>query len=206
MLGALTKNQGIFLFIPIAIEIGLNSSLIFDFKKHNYKNAVKYLLKTIPCALFPFVGFSLYLLLNKMVFGDLFKFLEYQQLRWGNSMWLFADSIEQGFISALSCDRIYSIGTFIPQVVFFFVAIILIIISIKKVPLSYSAFSLIVLIFSYSPTSLLSGPRYISGIVPIYIFLSLFTQKSRLIQYITNAICVLLLLLYSTTFINGGTY
>lgn len=206
MLGSLTKNQGLFLFVPIAIEICLNSSLIIDLKKHSHKNALKYLLTTIPYALFPFIGFSLYLLLNKIVFGDWFKFLEYQQAHWNNGMWFFADSIKKGFMYALSYDWIFSIGTFIPQVIFFFVAIILIIISIKKVPLSYTAFSLIVLIFSYSPTWLLSGPRYISSIVPIYIFLSLFTQKSRLIQYITNIICILLLLLYSTTFINGGTY
>ncbi|MCG9969562.1 glycosyltransferase family 39 protein [Pelotomaculum terephthalicicum JT] len=206
ILGALTKNQGLFLFVPIAIEICLSSSIINELKKHRYKSALKHLFTILPYSLLPFIGFAIYLLTNKLVTGNWFKFLEYQKIRWDNSMWLFADSIKKGFMCALSYDRIFSIGTFIPQVIFFFVAIILIIISIKKVPLSYIVFSLIVIIFSYSPTWLLSGPRYISSLVPIYIFLLLFTQKSRIIKHTTNIVCVLLLFLYSTTFINGGTY
>jgi Gpi18-like mannosyltransferase len=206
MLAALTKNQGMLLFIPILVEILLNENFQFLIENKRKNESFLYLAKTTPYAFLPLTGFGLYLLINKLVTGDLFKFLEYQKEYWGNTMWLFSNSIKQSFLSFFDHDLIYIIGTYFPQLVFFFLTVLLIMFFIGKVRITYTLYPLVYLIFSYSPSALLSGPRYISGMVPLYIFLAFLADNDYKLKTPLFYTCITLLFFFSLTFVGGGTY
>lgn len=206
MLAALTRNQGMLLVVPIIIEIVLDSNFMLNIKERKLRKLFTHLLKSAPYTLFIPAGFGIYLLINKLVSGDWFKFLYYQRTHWYNTMGLFADTVKLSFIYSINYEFLYRIGTFIPQFIFFFFTLTLIIISVRKVRVSYTAYSLIYLIFSYSPTWLLSGARYIAGILPVYIFLALAAPRHKVLRYAADALMFILLLLFSTTFIMWGTY
>jgi hypothetical protein len=206
MMAALTKNQGMLLFVPIIIEIILSDECKFLFKNKKKRDFSLYLFKTVPFAFLPLAGFGTYLLLNKLITGEWFKFLLYQKENWGNRMWFFANSVKHSFLSFFDHDLIYIIGTYFPQLALFFTIAFLIIFFIGKVRITYTLYPLIYLIFSYSPSALLSGPRYISGMVPMYIFLAFLATMDNKLKTLLFYMCIFLLFFFSLTFVGGGTY
>ncbi|OPX90174.1 MAG: Mannosyltransferase (PIG-V) [Pelotomaculum sp. PtaB.Bin104] len=206
MLAALTKNQGLLLFIPIFLELLLSEKATTLLRHKKKKELATYLAKRVPCAFLPLAGFGAYLLINKVVTGEWFKFLQYQKENWGNTMWLFANSIKHSFLSFFDHDFVYVIGTYAPQLGLFFIVLFMILFSISKIRITYTLYSLIYLIFSYSPSALLSGPRYITGMAPIYIYVALLAEKNHRLKNLLSYSSIIFLLFFSLTFVGGGTY
>jgi hypothetical protein len=191
LLAALSKNQGILLIIPAIMEY---SMVIMAFKKaknQTYRQVITlFFAKTFYLLLIPF-GFFLYLLLNKWIAGDWFRFLKYQKEHWISKFGYIVDNLQSITISALTptdqlhFNNILTLATF----VFF---IIVTAYSLNKIRTSYIAYMIIFIIISYSPTWLLSGPSYLSSLIPVYIALAVFTAKREVDVIVTYSFTLLL--------------
>ena len=201
-LAALTKNQGIILVIPAAMEYLLSSQTFDELRKKNFKNIVKnFFTKGIYMILIP-LGTLIYFLINIVLFGNWNEFLFYQKKYFGNSFGNVFENIKGITHSAISPEDIFRLTYWIPCILSFLLVIFLIFYSIGRLRISYSAYMLVFLLISFSPSWLLSGSRYIMSLVPIYISLSVLAKRKEVDIVLTFA-STLLLGFYTLAFLLG---
>lgn len=168
-LAGFTRNQGILLAVPFVVEIALrwrNDQL------HTPWRAGLGLL-LVPC------GFLAYLAVNQSVAGHWFQFLIYQKLNWSQSFGFMPSNIAGAFYHLQNADIHLALGTWLPTIICYFAAIGVLLMSSRAMPLPYLAYSAIYLLISYSPTWLLSGPRYLLTLFPLAIATGFLMQRSR---------------------------
>ncbi|PYI56235.1 hypothetical protein [Paenibacillus flagellatus] len=201
MLAALTRNQGVLLAVPIAIE------LIETWREHrsssgsdngNAKKAprARELASGAAAVLLPSFGIFLYLLVNKLATGDWFRFLFHQKEYWGQTFGFFADNLAVHMYRTLHENRpLFALGVWIPQMILFFAVHGLLIAMTNKTRLSYWAYSFVYLVVSYAPTGLLSGARYVGGMFTLYLFMALAASEwpARRKTFVDAGLVVLLL-------------
>lgn len=204
MLAAFTRNQGIILFLPFIIEL-LRVYPIYD-KVNRRFIFPKGLQVNIGASLLVLLGFILYLFINKQVSGEFFKFMEYQKINWGQNFSFFADNLQNIYSRAFNSSHGQVIGIWAPTVVVFFVFVSFLNWGVKKIPISFTAYALALLIISFSPSWLLSGPRYTAVIFIIYILLALFCAKSRLKDLLLTIFSTLSLMFYTIMFTRSIVY
>lgn len=202
MLASMTRNFGVLLLIPAGIEYLRASRLLVRIRGKRFIRALKHFFTNgIYILLIP-VGILYYLYINKMVTGDWFTFLEYQRQHWHNRFGFFADNIQNHVINAMTWEANSRISLWIPQIASFVVAILLLYYAFGKLRLSYTAYMLTYIVIAFSPTWLLSGPRYIAGLFPIYITMAL-ASKNHTIKYFITVSSALLLCFYTIAFATG---
>jgi Gpi18-like mannosyltransferase len=152
MLTAFTKNQGLLLAIPLFVESIGDLNFKANLSLKNYRLIFQKLLLTISVMLLVPYGTFLYLLVNKVCYGDWFKFLQYQNENWSNKLGFFAENIRNYFMELTYRDIKLCLGVFIPNIVIFFLCAILIIYNSKKLRLSYLLYAITYLLVSFSPT------------------------------------------------------
>ena len=202
LLAATTRNHGLLLLLPMAYEVfRQNKQLHIVSFKHLFITWGKGLIGL--CLIL--TGYFYYLALNKWLTGDWFKFLEYQKEHWVTGFGFFASNIELHLNLISEKNSKLSIGTWLPTFVLFFGAMSAIIASMRKVPISYTLYGLVYLLISYSPTWLLSGPRYVSGLFTLFVAIALWTKK-RDVEWVIYLSFTLLLALYSILFFESVVY
>jgi hypothetical protein len=199
-LASLTRNFGVLLVAPALVELFLATDLVVKLKTRDYSGLkefgrqIGYSL-AIPC------GFGVYLLYNKIVTGDWFKFAIYQREHWGNRFGFFAANLANylGYATnSKACDRIVM---WIPQMVLLGLGLGLFFYGFyRKIRLSYLVYMLLYLFTCASATWLISGSRYIMGLFPIYPLMALlvYQQKWRTVAF---AFSVALLSFYVMAFV-----
>lgn len=174
-LASLSRTQGVILFIPIVYEIVLD---IIKNKKFN----IKYLFSLLV----PF-GYICYLLLNKAVTGEFFTFMEYQAAKpWYNEAKWIADSLSTSYSVG---ERNFALSLIIywPQIIMFFISVISIFVgAYKKVNTSYLLFIGAYTGVTYFHGWMLSGGRYLTACIPLYIVFTSIDNK-----YVKNSILLL---------------
>ncbi len=168
-LAGLTRNQGILLAVPFVFEIAQrwrNGEL-----KHPYRAAIGLML--VP------LGFLAYLALNKYISGEWFRFLIYQKQNWSQSFGFMPRNVAGALESLINGEVHLGLGTWLPTLVCYFAAIGVLLASSRKIPLPYLAYSAIYLLVSYSPSWLLSGPRYLMSLFPLAIAAAILMQRSH---------------------------
>ena len=153
----------------------------------------------VPC------GTALYLLANKLTYGDWFKFLSFQDENWHQRFGFFAKNIKDFVYNIASREIRLSLGVFAPNLIIFFLCMVLLILTVRKLRLSYLAYTLAYVLVSFSPTWLLSGPRYISGMFTLYIMLALTIRKDSS-KKLTEGILCILLVFFAVLFTLNGVY
>ncbi len=191
-LSSLTRNVGILLLVPMLMD-GV-AAIRYNDKKSAFKRITPMFLSIS--------GAFLYLLINKMVTGGWFTFLIYQKEHWHNRFGFFAENIKNITVNILTWDPSVSISLWIPQIIFFYMALFLLFYSVGRMRSSDSAYTLVMLFISYSPTWLLSGPRYIMTIFPIYILLAHLSSKKE-IEMIAVVSFSILLCFFTIAFVTG---
>ena len=201
-LAAVTKNQGILLVIPAVMEYCISSQVFDKLRKKNYTNILKdFITKGIFVVLIP-MGTFVYLLINKILFGNWNEFIVFQKKDFNNSFGNVFENIKWITQSAISPNDEFRLTYWIPCVISFLLVSFLIFYSIGKIRLSYSAYMLVFLLVSFSPTWLLSGSRYILSLAPIYISLSVISKRKKLDMVLTFA-STMLLGFYTLAFLMG---
>ncbi len=203
LFASLTKNQGLLLIIPMLIEMFFRADILQCLKSREYKRVLRNWLKSGFYMLLCPAGFFIYLLVNKLVTGSWFMFMYYQKNSWSRQISLFADNLQ--FTSKAIFDPgfspIFKAGTLIPTVLFFFAALFIIILSVRKMPLIYTIYSLAFLVVSYTPSWVISGPRYIMNIFPVFICLSMITHERKALRYGINIVCIIIMAALTGTFL-----
>lgn len=157
-LSALTKTQGVLILVFLVYEWVIEC---VRNKKFSWKGAWSFL---------TLAGFVIYLFMNKIIIGDWFSFYKYQAAPpWYQSVNWIGDNITQNISMGIQNSGLAPIMYF-AQIVFFFLALALLIWAIfSKIRNSYIIYSLAYVMMIFSSGWLISGCRYLTSLVGIYI-------------------------------------
>lgn len=158
LFATLAKSQGIALFVPAVYE-----AIIY------MKDKKKFVPRTLLVCMIP-VGTFIYLIINKLVQGDWFAFLEHQSAEpWYNTSKWITENITNQY--GMGIDY-FGLGLLIYwiQIFLYFALIIVLFYGMKKkIPTSLIAFGGAHIFLSFLHGWLISGPRYMMGCVSMYI-------------------------------------
>lgn len=202
MLAAFTRSLGVLLVIPVFVEYLVQCKVVYHLRGKAFKIVLKdFLRKGLSFFLIPF-GTLLYLWVNKSVTGDWLKFLEYQKDHWSQSFGLFFANMETFVLNAASWKPEESVSLWIPQIIIILCAMVLLLCGFRKIRASYMVYFFVYLFVSISPTWLLSGPRYVMSIFPIYMILALLS-KNKVADILLTSVSVLLLAFCTLAYVTG---
>lgn len=182
MLAAMTRITGI-LLLPVLLIEYLNQK---EFKKENIRKDILWIF-VIGC------GLLIYLILNYVTYGDPLKFLEIQSGHWGMHL----SPPTTGFQNAWNIlnwgDPNHQIHGGWFQIIFALLGLVLTIYAFFRIRLSYSIYALMTWLIVTSTSLMISVPRFILTIFPIFIVLAIFGRK----RWANYAIIFISLMLYS---------
>lgn len=204
-LAALTRESGFFLIIPfIVLLIQRYWSVRKDLLAH-WRSIVA---RILPLALLP-LGVGCYMLYLYVSYGDPLLFIT-AAVNWDRHPVLPGVSIYVEIVSlitgALPVNVLYNNLT---DLLFAVVTGIIILISLRKMPLKYSLFSLASWLFfnctvtykSFMP--LMSYPRYATVIFPLFMLIASLLEKRQKLQYLVLIIYSLLLSVNVSLFVTN---
>jgi len=195
MLASLARINGILLFPAILIEY------LIGHKEVNKQSGIKIKKDIFYTVLIP-IGSLLYLFINYVHFHNPFQFMIFQKEHWGE---YFSSPITglMGDINGFHWRPINEwLNWTLPQIIFAFFAVIIILLSAKKIRLSYSIYSFLSLIILVCCSFWMSIPRFVVVIFPIFIFLALILRKRRYF-YPTILFFIILQIFFLTRFLSG---
>lgn len=152
-------------------------------------------------------GFVIYLLINKIVTGDAFMFMEYQKNHWGQETGNIYKTCEYS-IRYLFYPFIdwYQFGVYLPQCAAILLTVAIVFFSKKDAHPSDLAYSAVYIFVTTSPTMLISGPRYLSAMYCLYPFAVILMNKNRYAKALILSIWILFFIYQSYMFLVKWTY
>lgn len=187
-----TRSTGLSLLVP----------LVFELIRARNQGARKNLRRGLSLLCLP-AGFGAYCCINYAVSGDFFKFMEYEKAYWSQSFGLFFNTacyqLERA-ISYIPSKLHVTLGLWVPNLLACFGALVLVLLVVKRLRASYTAWFLAYFFVAIGCTWLLSGPRYLLGLFPMSLSMSLITKERRADLWLT-AIFSCLSVLYLIAFI-----
>lgn len=180
-LSCLSRTQGVILFI---CAFYLLIAELIKTKKFNTHLAICTF--TIP------LGFIVYLLMNSVLFGNCFKYLEFQSAApWYNTAHWFGKTLSQSYNMAKEHEGLANI-IYYPQLIFFFVGTGTIFYGIYRgVRSEYLIYCGAYIFMCYTHGWLISGSRYMCACIPLYIIFAACKNK-----YIKTAIIIICAVLF----------
>ncbi len=123
------------------------------------------------------LGFGAYLLLNWRVSGNPFQFLIYQREHWSQTMGSVWNTLSYTLENAFHYDGAGARqGIWIPQLVSIVIAFVVMCRTFRRAHPADGAYALVYAWISFSPTWLLSGPRYLMAMYALYPMLTLIAR------------------------------
>ena len=198
---AFTRSLGIIIIVPVVYEL-IKQTL--EERPSGKPAVIKCIRNFISVLIIP-CGLGAYLLINKLVTGDAFKFLEYQKSHWYQEMSFFfntasyetaqfLDKIENGEVQV--GFALWGMG-----LCALFGTLIMLIISSKKMRTSYIAYSIVYYVAAMGATWLLSGPRYVAAMFTLPLTFTFITKNKKADDVLT-VILIIVYVIYSVMFIN----
>lgn len=199
---AFTRVPGLLLLVPVCFE--LVGDLVRDVRvgAQGRRFVLSAVGRCLSLLLIP-LGFGLFLFLNYRLTGDWFRFLQYQQENWSQSMGWFFNTAEYQTVYALNAAREGSetlYGLWLPNLVYLFGALALVIAAQKRLRPSYVAYFIVYYAVTMGATWLLSAPRYLTAAFPLALSLAALTEK-RWADAVATLVCVAGLLFYLFAFL-----
>lgn len=181
LLAALCRTQGVVLFGVAAYEYILlhrGQTPCNTCAKVKLKMFFKNLSPRGLCLLLIPAGYGIYLGLNKYLFGDWFKFLEFQKAApWYQEAGFFVENLQQHMNMAMDNPGLAYI-IYIPQVLLFLAAFLLVFVGVKyKVRTSYLLYIAAYTMASYMSTWLISGGRYMLSCFTMFVPMGLLARN-----------------------------
>lgn len=184
MLAALSRTQGIALFVPAVYEV-----VVYMIRRKRFD------MRCLGACLVP-VGTFIYLLINKIVQGDWFAFLAHQKAEpWFNQSNWIADNLVQHYNMALESGFQGYIIYWVQLFLYFFGIATLFYGLYKGVSTSLIAYGGAYMFLSYLHGWLISGPRYMMGCVTLFIVYAVL--DNRYIKGVILAVCGILAIFYT---------
>lgn len=184
---AFTRSPGLILIVPILLEL-----------VHKRAKPREYLsLVIVP------LGFAAYCLVNYTVSGDAFKFMEYQSVHWHQQLgWFFNTAAYQSenAVSTAGDNLALFFGLWLPNLLAQLLALVTMLLAVRKIRASYTAYFIAYYIVTMGATWLLSAPRYLAAMISLPIALAALSPKKRT-ERILIALSALFFIAYFTVFL-----
>lgn len=176
-LSALSRMIGVFIIVPAVIE-WLDFYKPFSRGRYKLKRLIKQLL---PVSLIV-VGIAVYLLINYSITGNPFMFMKFQQLYWDHTGCYFGSTIADVFDYALRWDTdiMSRVSIWLPEMIIFTLTAIALIYAAHTARCMYAIYLAGYMVINCSVTWLISGARYMSAAIPLFIILADIKNKKIL--------------------------
>ena len=149
------------------------------------------------------IGGGIYLLINYLVSGNAFKFLEYQNMIWYNETQFITKTIYDLFNRIFTGFNTIAGCVWIPELLILIFAVFLMIRLWKRLPSIYTVFLSAYILVSYAASWLLSGSRYMAIAIPFFILLGIWTSEKQERYLWTVVISAVFLGIYLTAFLTN---
>lgn len=202
---SLCRVQGILLLGVGMVEFLVTYPIGTLIKQHKGKRFVKaFFTKAIWLFLMP-IGNVIYFVINYVVEGDFFRFRVYQEKHWYHTTTWVSNCLTEILQYALGQNEVNRtrMSIWIPELVLFVVAIVVIIYALRRHPIKYTAFLIVYTAVNYSVTFLISGGRYMACALPMFVILAEWTRRKPKIYYIIILLSVLLFGAYFAGYMTG---
>ena len=172
MLAAFTRIQGVLLMAP----------LVFAYFPLRQRSC-GWWLKHIAAVGIVGLGVLGYLGINYALYGDFFRFMEFQREHWYQGFNLFFDTVHyetEYLMNALAAGDIYSaLGLYLPCLLMVFGSLRVMLGTQKHLRKGDTAYFLVYFIVSIGSAWLLSAPRYLTAAYPLAMGLAVAAKKRR---------------------------
>lgn len=190
-LACLSRTQGVLLFLCALVVVA----------KDLWKQR-KFSARLLLCSLLIPIGFFVYLLMNKLLFGNWFQYLTFQAAEpWYNTAQWFGKTLSYSYDMAHSYPGLANI-IYWPQLILFFIGTLTIFFGLfKKVRTEYLVYLGAYIFTCYTHGWLISGSRYMCACIPLYIVFA--SVKNKYVRYGILAVSFALCLFYTTLWLRG---
>ncbi len=200
---AFTRMPGILLFAPACFE--LVGKIIREYRAHRDERRWGLVCIGNICSLLLIpMGFLLYIYVNYRVTGNGLMFLTYQSEHWHQQLgWFFssAATMVTSATTSFAGNAHMLWGLWIPNLVYLFASIGIVIAAQNRLRASNVAYFLIYYAVCMGATWLLSAPRYLTAAYPLSLALGAITDK-KWADRLATFVCAVLFLLYLYAFVS----
>ena len=169
-LAAFTRSLGVMLIVPFAAEAIAYAAAKRRGKEGKFAGTV---IKLVVCGLILLLGTFAYLLINKLIWDDWFKFMEFQRDIWYQHMVPFFGTVSTQMNQLIySADTETILGLWLPNLLFIFGALAVLIFSARTLRTPYFLYFAAYFAVACGASWLLSAPRYLTALVSIPIALA----------------------------------
>ncbi len=176
-------------------------------KDTRMKRALKVTANAFLKCLLILSGFCVYLIINKIVTGDAFRFLEYQKNHWGQEAGNLYKTAEYSIRYLFHpFEKWYQFGVYFPQCLSILFVILILFMVKKDVHPGDLAYAVVYVFVTLSPTMLISGPRYLSAMYPLYPFAAVLMKKNKFSKGMVIAVWIFFFIYSSYMYMVKWTY
>ncbi len=203
---AYTRIIGVVLLVPLVMEyVRLLLTERRLKREHRWKFVVKQTFTGLSLLLIP-LAIGTYLLQNYLVSGNAFQILIYQRENWSQGFSYFFRTVgyqtDNLIRSVLASDTETSLGLCLPNLLYIFSSLAVLLLTVKKMRASYVAYYFAYFFVAVSVSWLLSAPRYLTCCFPLILGLAMLTKK-KYVDIPLTIICLAGFVLYLYGFVNG---
>ena len=176
-LSCATRLIGVLSFIPIFME-SLKYLHALDLRRRNRGRFFARLGMYTGISLCVLLGTAAYLVVNVVVAGRPFAFVNVLAAKWSQSFGSIWNT--QSYSVRLAFDYgnlAWQLGTWIPQAVFIFGFALFLLSMSPTIQPAEGLYAWLYLVLTMSPSWMLSGPRTLTSMYPLYIMLALASRK-----------------------------
>lgn len=149
------------------------------------------------------LGFCGYCLINYQVAGDPLQFMEYQSVHWGQHLgwfWNTASYQTEWAVRTFTEDPHNFWGLWLPNLVYGFSTLILMLFAVKRLRVEYTAWFLAYYFIAMGATWLLSAPRYLIAMPAVAMAMAA-VPRDRRADAVLTVLCGALSFLYFCAFL-----
>ncbi|MBO4298276.1 MAG: hypothetical protein J5602_00845 [Clostridia bacterium] len=177
MLSAATRLIGVLVFVPVFME-SLKYLHTLDLRRRNPGRFFSKLGLYALTSLLIFLGTGVYLIVNRVVAGHPLAFVETLSTEWSQTFGSIWNTQSYSIQSAFNYgDIAWQLGTWIPQSLYIFAIALVILTMSTTIPPADGLYAWLYLVITMSPSWMLSGPRTLTSMYPLYIMLALVSRK-----------------------------
>lgn len=177
---AFSRMIGVIMILPAAFEWCETYKPFKLLKNKNWKELRK-CFSYVPLVLITLVGTLGYLYINYKNTGGWFTFLEYQQKYWNHENCYFTKTLIDIFKYVFNPNTGPALkgAIWIPEAIIFTATIAALIYGVRKHKGMYTVYLAAYMVINCSVTWLISGGRYMSAALPLFIILGDFTERHK---------------------------
>lgn len=191
---AFTRSLGLMLVVPVCMEL-VHEAV-------NAPRGQRRLGRFLWLLLIP-AGFAAYCFINWQVSGNPFQYMVYQREHWGQELGLFFNTAAYQLDNVIACwpgNITNLLGLWLPNVVFDFAALGVMVYAAKKMRPGYVAWFIAYYFVAIGATWLLSAPRYMISLLPFFLGVSLIANTPKKDKILT-IVCGILSVCYAIMFV-----